>query len=138
MSTLVTTMKYLGRGLGMPLRPTSSDGSMPVEEGPTKVRQSIWIILETDPGERVMLPEFGCPLRSYLMRPNSVATRALLQRDVELALTRWEPRIDLVSVEVNPGDDPAMAQIEISYVHIRDQRPGNLVYQLDLQAPAGT
>jgi hypothetical protein len=137
MTTPVTTLRYLGRGLGFPVRPDAVGGRLAVEEGPEKVRQSIWIILDTEPGERVMNPAFGCPLRSYLMRPNSVPTRALIQRDVELALTRWEPRIELVAVEVTEGDDPALAEIEISYLHVRDRRPGNLVYPLNLESPGG-
>ena len=43
----------------------------------------IYLILETEPGERVMRPGFGCGLRRYLMKPNTSATRALIERDVE-------------------------------------------------------
>jgi uncharacterized protein len=137
MTTPVTTLRYLGRGLDFPVRPDPSDSGLAVEEGPEKVRRSILIILETDPGERVMNPTFGCPLRAYLMQPNSVATRALIRRDVETALNRWEPRIDLVAVEVAPGDDASLAEISIAYRHLRDGRPGNLVYPLYLGSPTG-
>jgi hypothetical protein len=41
--------------------------------GPDKVRQAIWLILETEPGERLMRPAFGCGLRRYLMKPNTSA-----------------------------------------------------------------
>jgi len=135
MTTPITTLRYLGRGLGFPVRPDAVDGRLPVEEGPEKVRQAILIVLETEPGERIMNPAFGCALRGYLARPNSVSTRALIQRDVEIALRRWEPRIDLVAVEVTEGEDRALARIEISYLHVRDGRPGNLVYPFDLAAP---
>jgi phage baseplate assembly protein W len=128
MTTPVTPLRYLGRGWGFPVVPGSVDGRFAIEEGPEKVRRSILIILETEPGERIMNPGFGCPLRSYLMQPNSVGTRTLIERDVTFALGRWEPRIDLVAVEVTAGDDPSMAEIAISYRHIRDGRPGNLVY----------
>ena len=39
------------------------------------IRQSIATILDTEPGERIMLPSFGCGLRRYLMEPNTLATR---------------------------------------------------------------
>ena len=102
-------------------------------EGAEKVRQSIHIILDTEPGERIMRPTFGCGLRRYLMKPNTAATRALIQRDVTDALTAWEPRIRLQDVTVSPGDDPALVLIAISYVHVRDGRPGNLVYPFYLE-----
>lgn len=137
MTTPVSPMRYLGRGWGFPVRPGPVDGRLAVEEGPAKVRRSILIILETEPGERIMNPTFGCPLRSYLMAPNSIATRTLIGRDVEAALRRWEPRIDVIAVDVTPGDDAAMAEISIAYRHIRDGRPGNLVVPFYLGSPTG-
>jgi phage baseplate assembly protein W len=120
--------KFLGRGWGIPLMPDPRGGGLDYVEGAEKVRQSITLILDTEPGERVMRPTFGCGLRRYLMKPNTSATRALIQRDVELALTSWEPRVQVRAVQVSPGDDPALVLIEIFYVHVRDGREGNLVY----------
>jgi uncharacterized protein len=124
----MTTLAYLGKGWNFPVEPLEGPGILPYLDGPEKVRQSIEIILDTEPGERIMRPTFGCGLRRFLMQPNSVATRALIQHDVELALANWEPRIQLTGVSVDPGDDPALVYIEIAYVHVRDGRPGNLVY----------
>jgi phage baseplate assembly protein W len=134
MSADVTPVRYLGRGWGFPVRPGIADGRLAVDEGTEKVRRSMLIILETEPGERIMNPAFGCPLRSYLQQPNSVATRALIARDVEAALRRWEPRIELAGVEVVPGDDPSEVLIGIAYRHVRDGRPGNLVFPFFLAA----
>lgn len=127
-----TMVDLLGRGWGFPVRPTER-GGLDLVAGPDKVAQAIRIILDTDPGERIMRPDFGCGLRRYLMQPNALATRALMQRDVERALVRWEPRIELTGVQVDPGDDPALVLIRISYVHVRDRRPGNLVYPFFLE-----
>lgn len=124
----MTTLGYLGRGWNFPVEPLIGVGNLPYLDGPEKVRQSIEIILDTEPGERVMRPTFGCGLRRFLMQPNTVATRALIRHDVELALATWEPRIDVSSVSVDPGDDPALVYIAVSYMHVRDGRPGNLVY----------
>lgn len=128
----MTLLRYLGRGWSYPVHPTSA-GALASAAGPSKVEQSIWIILDTEPGERIMRPAFGCGLRRHLMEPNTVATRALIQRDVEVALSTWEPRIQLRGVRVDPGDDPALVLIQIDYVHVRDGRPGNLVYPFYLE-----
>ncbi|WP_132195177.1 MULTISPECIES: GPW/gp25 family protein [Kribbella] len=97
------------------------------------VRQSIETILDTEPGERVMRPEFGCGLRRYLMEPNTAATRASMQQDIEDAIRIWEPRIQLTNVAVTPGEDPSMVWIEIAYLRLVDRRADNLVYPFYLR-----
>jgi phage baseplate assembly protein W len=130
---MTTTQRFLGKGWTIPLQPDDRSGKLNYESGAEKVRQSIWIILDTEPGERIMRPSFGCGLRRYLMKPNTTATHALIQREVRNALVTWEPRIDLESVDVTPGDDPALILIEINYLHRRDGHKGNLVYPFYLE-----
>jgi phage baseplate assembly protein W len=129
----MTAVEFLGRGWNFPIAPDPATGKLEYEESWEKVRQSIRIILDTEPNERLMRPTFGCGLRRYLMKPNSVATRALIQRDVERALRESEPRIELRSVRVEPGDDPALVLIGIAYVHIYSGREDNLVYPFYLE-----
>lgn len=123
----MSARSILGRGWSFPVMPGAS-GSLAYADGPDKVQQSIRMILETDPGERIMRPAFGAGLRRYLMKPNQEATRALIRHDVEQALAAFEPRIDVTEVRADPGDDPSLVLIRIAYVHVRDSRPGNFVY----------
>ena len=123
---------HLGRGAGLPFTP-DAEGRLPVIAGPEKVRQSIFIILDTEPGERLMLPEFGCGLRRFLMHPNNGATRAQIEREITLALGRWEPRIKLSQALVSAGDEPALVLIEIQYAHVLDGRRDSLVYPFYLE-----
>lgn len=125
--------RFLGRGWSFPVAPDSRSGRLEMVAGPEKVRQSILIILDTEPGERIMRPTFGCGLRRHLMKPNTAATRAQIRQDVEKALAAWEPRIRLQAVRVEPGDDPSLVTIEVAYVHARDGSPGNLVYPFYLE-----
>jgi len=126
------TIELLGRGWGLPLAP-GPDGALVRAEGAEKVRQSIYLILETEPGERVMRPTFGCGLRRFLMKPNTTATRALIQREVASALSAWEPRIEVQSVEVVAAADPAAVLITIHCVPRVDGQPANLVYPFYLE-----
>jgi phage baseplate assembly protein W len=71
------------------------------------------------------------------MKPNTSATRALIQHDVQVALSLFEPRIELQSVQVDPGDDPALVLIQIAYVHKADRRSDSLIYPFYLQSGAG-
>ena len=128
-----TTLRLLGKGWSLPVQPDPRSGRMEYLAGTEKVSQSIMTILETEPGERIMRPTFGCGLRRYLMKPNTAATRALIQHDVQAALVTWEPRIQLQAVQVEPGDDPSMVWIGIHYVHRHKAQPANLVYPLYLE-----
>jgi phage baseplate assembly protein W len=124
----VTVDAWIGRGPRFPLRPDPATGAIGMVDREQIIRQSIEAILDTNPGERIMRPDFGCGLSRYLMEPNTVMTRTSMQRDINNALTQWEPRIQLTNVAVTPGEDPSLVWIEISYVRLADRREDNLVY----------
>jgi uncharacterized protein len=90
--------------IGTGLQLTSSGGLMLVE-GSAAIRQAIMIMLSTRPGERVMRPEYGCPLHRLAFEPNDAATAGLAIHYIRAALTRWEPRIDIVALAAEPGGD---------------------------------
>jgi phage baseplate assembly protein W len=124
---------FLGAGLGLPLSPNET-GRTPRLAGADKVRQAIGVILETEPGERVMLPAFGCGLRQFLMQPNGVGVRARIRREIQAALNAWEPRIAVDEVLVVPDEqEPSLVLIDIAYTHLRDGRRDNLVYPFYLE-----
>lgn len=129
---MTLSSRILGRGWNFPVALDPLGGQLRYASGPEKVRQSILLILETEPGERIMRPTFGCGLRRYLMKPNTPATRALIKSDVEFALASFEPRIRVTALSVDPGDDPSLVLIQIAYVHLVDSREDNLVYPLYL------
>ena len=52
-----------------------------------------------------MRPEFGCGINDLVFEANTVALRAIVQRRVREALTRWEPRIDVTDVRVETAPD---------------------------------
>jgi phage baseplate assembly protein W len=128
----MSTSPWLGTGFPFPWRP-DDEGRLTFVHGAQIVRQAIETILDTDPGERVMRPSFGCGLLRYLMAPNTPATRVLIGQDIEEALKDWEPRIRVTSVTVEPDDDPSLVWISISYADVMDLRPANLVYPFYLR-----
>jgi phage baseplate assembly protein W len=105
---------FLGVGWAFPIKP--QDGRLRYAEHENSVEQAILIILQTGRGERVMLPQFGAGLRSYVFEPNGAATHRALEGEVRNALVDWEPRIDLKKVEVRAGDEPNLLLIQIDYV----------------------
>lgn len=115
--------KYLyGKSLSFPPR-VGPDGRLVWSSGEPNVRESICIILRTRPGERLLLPDFGCGLDDYLFEPNNVATLRLIQEAVKRSLARWEPRIKLDDVRVALNPDEARAvDITVSYTLIATKK----------------
>jgi hypothetical protein len=119
---------YLGNGLSFPIR-MNARGEVMLVTGSEDIEQSIRIILGTRPGERVMRPTFGCRAMELMFDPRSATTISLLQEYVFDALRMWEPRIEVIGVEVSSNDqyDAALvAEIEYEIKATHDTR--SIVY----------
>ena len=95
------------------------------------VRQSIWIILGTAKGERVMRPDFGCGIYDLVFEINSPATAASVSHAVREALLFFEPRIDVIDVAVRPEGEVML--ISIDYEVRATDNVFNLVYPFYLE-----
>src|SRR5947209_20596723 len=85
------------------------------------VRDMIEQVLFTAPGERVMLPEFGCGLLKLVFEPNSQLLAAATELLVRGSLQRWlEYVIDVSSVRVSAQD--AQLVVDVEYVRLVDGR----------------
>jgi phage baseplate assembly protein W len=138
---------YLGRGpafpLGLARRGTAARG-LAWSEGANKVQESIWMILATAPGERVMRPDFGCGIHDLVFRANTPALHERVRSRVREAVLAFEPRIELQRVEVSsgaPGDGGSergddVLLIDIHYRILGHNTLYNLVYPFYLQEGA--
>jgi hypothetical protein len=125
---------YLGTGLNFPIK-MNGRGEISLVSGNVDIEQSIRIILGTRPGERVMRPTFGCRAYELMFDPISATTISLLQEYVYDALRMWEPRIDVLSVDVtsDEGNNGAlMAEIEYEVKATHDTR--SIVYPFYIEA----
>ena len=95
---------FLGVGWAFPVG-VGADGAIAEAAYEDDVRQAIRIILLTNPGERVMRPDFGAGLKDFVFEPVSVATMELVKARVQRALAAWEARIDVLSVAVTTDAD---------------------------------
>jgi phage baseplate assembly protein W len=122
-----------GQGLSFPPR-VGADGRLAWSEGEDNVRESIRIILLTEPGERMMREDFGCGLRKFLFEPNTVTTRQLIRERVVRAIGRWEPRVkvDDVAVDADPGN-PRLIGINIFFRLVATQMIGRVGVTLQLE-----
>nr|DAM96440.1 MAG TPA: Baseplate wedge protein [Caudoviricetes sp.] len=98
--------KWIGNGMQMPQPFNSTTGDININTGTDRLHQSIYYILSTIPGERFFVPEFGSKLYLVLFEPNDYITSDLIKTYVKEALDRWEPRIEVISVDPqNIGED---------------------------------
>jgi hypothetical protein len=95
--------EFLGRGWAFPVD-QDADGDVALVSGEEDIRQAVRLILETEPGERVMRPDFGAGLRGFVFEPLNQTTLALVRHRVEEALVAWEARIDVENVDVSAAN----------------------------------
>lgn len=106
--------EFLGRGWRFPFGFNSATGGVALSEYEKNIQESITIILGTKPGERQMLPEFGCRVHELMFAPNTRATATLVAHHVSAALSRWEPRIDVTKVDSWP-DATGTVKVQVHY-----------------------
>jgi len=118
-------------GTGLLLR---TDGAMAMVEMGESVRQAIYLLLTTIPGERVMRPEYGCDLHQLVFSPNDETTAGLAIHYVRRALDQFEPRAEVVRVDAaaNP-DDPGRLDVTLDYRVRATQQDGQLTVSISLQ-----
>lgn len=92
--------EFLGRGWKFPVVVDPGTKKIAISEYEQDIKESIRIILSTSQGERVMRPDFGCGLHDLVFAPLNSGTITQVKNTVWEALTRWEPRIELINVEV--------------------------------------
>jgi phage baseplate assembly protein W len=130
-------LDFLGRGWSFPVKPGAT-GRISYAGGEEKIRQSIWIILSTAPGERQMRPRFGCGIHDLVFEANTAALRGLVQQKVREALTRYEPRIDVTDVRVEtPPEARNYLLIRIDYRIRSNNAFFNLVYPFFINEGVG-
>jgi phage baseplate assembly protein W len=128
---------FQGKGWNFPVKP-GRGGKLTFTSGEEKIRQSIWIILSTAPGERQMRPGFGCGIHDLVFEPNTAALRGVVQAKAREALTRWEPRIDVLDVRVEtPSDARNYLLIRVDYRTRSNNAFFNLVYPFFINEGAG-
>ncbi len=132
METNTEQSDFLGNGWNFPLA-LDAEG-IALAEGADDIGQAILLILGTIPGERLMLPKFGCAINELVFAPANTVTSSLAEGYVQEALDNWEPRISDINVTAEiDSHNQGVIKISIGYVIRSSNVAQNLVYPFYLE-----
>jgi len=122
--------------VGWPLDAPAPDGTLAYQTGSDCLREALWNVLMTNPGERLMRPAFGAGLNQWIGQPNTQSTRQLIASSITTAIGTWEQRVALggVSVTADPND---AARVLITLTYTARGAVGAAPSQLTLSLPLG-
>jgi len=133
------------RGAPYPITKTAR-GLLYSQSGADLIRSDLLQLLLTNPGERVMLPNYGTPLAELMFDPNDVEIAETARQMIIDAIDTWEPRIAVTDIEVgvatqddlnptDPGTDiEHVLSIKILFSDFEDITE---IQELNLQVPLG-
>jgi len=120
---------FLGTGWSFPPVFNRFTNSVQMVSELDDIRESIYLVLETFPGERIMQPEFGCYLKKLVFEKidNSLAVR--INETIGNALLHFEPRVKFSNVELMNTDELAgIIMLQINFSVITTNTRHNIVY----------
>ena len=120
--------EFLGVGWKFPLQITPG-GKIAQARHEQRIEESIFLILSTAKGERVIRPDFGCGIQDLEFAPKDATTLAVVTQMVRDALIAYEPRVDVLDIGVeNAPEQPNLLLIRVNYRIRANNALGNLVY----------
>jgi phage baseplate assembly protein W len=120
---------FLGRGWSFPPQFDAFTGEAYTSQREADIVESLSILLETRPGERVMQPAYGCRLQDLVFEPMNGETRAAIRLAIQQAIMFFEPRITLQTVDVRTEDWlGGVLRIGLTYVVNETNTRHNIVF----------
>ena len=121
--------RFMGRGFSFPFRVDPATNRIAMSSAEQDVEEAMRIILRTNLGERVMLPEFGTSAGDFLFSDDRAERVAALEESVREALDQWEPRITDIEVTADrDGSSKGVLAINIQYTLRVTNNQFNMVY----------
>lgn len=129
---------FLGTGFMFPVQVDENTGRFKMSSYEDDIREAIYIIINTRPGERPMRPEFGCRIYDYMFESMNYTVLSSMKAAVYEAIVAWEPRIREVEVDIDESQiDKGIISINVNYVVRKTNNAYNLVYPFYLTEGMG-
>jgi phage baseplate assembly protein W len=114
LTVATTDAAFTGRGIAYPMG-VNARGGVRLVTGHENVERAMRLILGTAYGERPMRPDFGCAIHDMVFEPSTTDLATRMAIEVSDSLERWEPRIDVLGVDIQYDGDPSRILIIVNY-----------------------
>lgn len=119
---------FLGTGIKFPIQVSEVTGEFVMSSEEESVKESVYIILMTQKGERWLRPAFGSSILSYVFTDISLTRISMMEKEIERTIIDNEPRISKADVDIQPAMDQGCLIINLQYTIARTNRKDNLVF----------
>ena len=110
-------MKIRGLAPKLPITRDYEDGFSLIKNHVDMVKQNVKMILLTAPGERIMEPDFGVGLMSYLFENNNFQTQNIIDSKIREQIASYMPYIEIM--EINFDNTDTNPEISENYLSLR-------------------
>ena len=110
---MVATLSFKDINITFKKHPVTDD--LVVSKDASAIKQAIVNLLLTNTGERLMNPEYGSDIRSYLFEPLDYGTSISIKKNIVYTINTFEPRIQIMSLTCNPNYDSNGFDVEMTY-----------------------
>ena len=110
---MAATLSFKDINITFKKHPVTND--LVVSRDASAIKQAIVNLLLTNKGERVMQPDYGSDIRSFLFEPLDFGTAVKIKNSIKYSLTTFEPRIAVNGIEVLPSYEDNGFDVELTY-----------------------
>ena len=93
---------FIGTGWSFPPTFNRRNYSVEMTSMDLNIKQSLIILLSTIPGERILVPEYGCDLTPMLFENLDTTLLNTMKQVITKAILLYEPRIDIERIDIAP------------------------------------
>lgn len=124
---------FLGKGWAFPPAFNRTEQTVAMVTAEEDIRESLQILLATIPGERVMLPDYGCLIHQHVFDVLGETLFTEIKGMIEYAILHYEPRINLENISYSEDQYEGRLLIELEYTIIQTNTRNNLVFPFYLK-----
>lgn len=117
--------------LGWKFPPTFNKYSKSVETVSDKdsIRESLYVLLTTTRGERLMVLDYGCDINTLAFKNLDLNLTTFIQNNIKTSIIKWEPRVDVSNVTVTQLEGgEGVIEIKIEYKIKRTNEKDSLIF----------
>ncbi len=115
--------------LNFTAHPVTGDISRKFDEN--AVKQSLKNLMQLRHYEKPFHSEIGSPLRELLFEPITPLTELMARRAIIDLIANFEPRVDLVDVEVIASDENNSFYVSVTFKIVNTEKPLTLDFVLE-------